>query len=244
MKNQPKTVEPILWYNTKMGNTVGSASTNSCNFFLDEMDFYILGLWCAEKYHRTSSVGLSNTEPELLIRFARFLRKHFPIDRLRLRIYYPIEGDYEINKEILKYVKRIVKYPLGKARKVNYHLYVNSRPLLRGFITAKNNLKDLKDPKTIWAYFSGRFDGDGSIDKGLRKDCRIVYGEKIEARTDQILLRKVGINKVRIYYYKNARTFCLYISRYEVKKFLKNILPYSWKLQELVLAPRRDLVFR
>lgn len=227
-----------------MGNAVGSVSTNFCNFFSDERDAYILGLWCAEKYHRTSSIGLSNTTPDLLMRFRQFLRKHFPIDRLRLRVYYPTKVDYEIDKKILKSVRKVVEYPFKKAKKVNYHLYVNSRSLLREFTVAEENLNDLKNSKVIWAYFSGRFDGDGSIDKNLRKDCRIVYTREIEAKIDQDLLKRFGINNTKIYYYKSSKTFCLYISRYEVKKFLENISPYSLKLQELVLAPRRDLVFR
>ena len=92
--------------------------------------------------------------------------------------------------------------------------------------------------------FAGRFDGDGSIDKNLRNDCRIVYGRQSEAEIDKKLLGRIGLTKTKIYYYKSANTFCLYISRYEVKKFLESILPHSLKLQKLVLAPRRDLVFR
>jgi len=119
---------------------------------------------------------------------------------------------------------------------------VNSRPLLREFVTAKKNLESLKKTNIIKAYFAGRFDEDGSIDKNLRNDCRIVYGRKSEAEIDKKLLRIISINKTKIYYYKSARTFCLYISRYEVKKFLENIISYSLKLQKLVLVPRRDLI--
>ncbi len=71
----------------------------------------------------------------------------------------------------------------------------------------------------IKAYFAGRFDGDGSVDKDFRKDCRIVYGKLNEAEMDKKLLRRMGIRKTKIYYYKSAKTFCLYISRYETKKF-------------------------
>ncbi len=118
---------------------------------------------------------------------------------------------------------------------------MNSRPLLREFVTAKNSLEKLKKNSIIKAYFAGRFDGDGLIDKNLRSDCRIVYGRKSEAVTDKKLLRRVNISNTKIYYYKSAKTFCLYVSRYEAKKFLENILPYSLKLQKLVLVPRRDL---
>ena len=191
-----------------MGNTVGSTSTNFCNFFSDEKDAYILGLWCDDSYWWGSSIGLSNTDPDLVEIFRKFLNKFF----------------------------------LGNRIKFNRnHLFVNSRPLLREFISAKNRLDDLKDIKIIHAYLAGRFDGDGSIDKNLRSDCRIVYGRKSEAEKDKELLKRIGISNVKVYYYKTAKTFCLYVSRYEVKKFLESISPYSVKLQKLVLVPRRDL---
>ncbi|MBZ1345048.1 MAG: hypothetical protein KY055_00140 [Candidatus Nealsonbacteria bacterium] len=193
-----------------VGNTVGSASTNFCNFFSNEKDAYILGLWCADSYWWASSVGLSNTNPDLIEMFRKFLKRIFPKNRIKFN---------------------------------RNHLFVNSRPLLREFRRAKANLESLKKEKEniIKAYFAGRFDGDGSIDKNLRNDCRIVYGREGEAEKDKELLKRIGISNVRVYYYKTAKTFCLYISRYEVKKFLESILPYSVKLQKLVLVPRRDL---
>jgi len=118
---------------------------------------------------------------------------------------------------------------------------VNSRPLLREFVSAKNSLSNLRGRKIIQAYLSGRFDGDGSIDKNLRSDCRIVYGKKEEAKVDKGFLEEIGVKNVKIYYYKSAKTFCLYISRYEVDKFLKAISSYSKKIQKLVFVPRRDL---
>ena len=194
-----------------MGNTVGSASTNFCNFFSKEEDAYILGLWCADSYWWASSIGLSNTDPDLIEKFREFLKRFFPENRIKLN---------------------------------RNHLFVNSRPLLREFTFAKNRLDDLKDTKIICAYLAGRFDGDGSIDKNLRNDCRIVYGKKDETEIDKRLLERIGIVKAKIYYYKTAKTFCLYISRYEAKRFLESISNYSRKLQKLVPAPRRDLVFR
>jgi intein/homing endonuclease len=191
-----------------MGNTVGSASTNFCNFFSNEKDAYILGLWCADSYWWASSIGLSNTDTDLIERFKKFLRRFFPENRIKFN---------------------------------RNHLFVNSRPLLREFISAKDSLEKLKNTKVIRAYIAGRFDGDGSIDKNLRNDCRIVYGKKKEAENDKEFLKRIGIRNTKIYYYRNARTFCLYISRYETGRFLEKILPYSVKLQKLVLAPRRDL---
>lgn len=193
-----------------MGNTVGSTSTNFCNFFSDETDAYILGLWCADSYWWSSSIGLSNKDPDLIDNFRKFFMKIFPVERIKFK---------------------------------DNHLYVNSRPLLREFIGAREKLIDLKAKSVVKAYFAGRFDGDGSIDRDLRKDCRIVYSKKFEAETDKELLRKIGINNTKVYHYKKARTFCLYISRYESERFIEEIFPYSIKLQKLVLVPRRDLVF-
>ena len=194
-----------------VGNTVGSARTNFCNFFLKKEDAYILGLWCADGYWWSSSIGLSNTDSDLILLFRKFLRRFFPAGRIKFN---------------------------------QNHLFVNSRPLLREFVSAKKHLSQLKNPKIIRAYFAGRFDGDGSIDKNLRSDCRIVYGRKSEVRVDKMILERIEVVNTKIYYYKSAKTFCLYISRFEANKFLRKILPYSRKLQKLVLAPRRDLAFR
>jgi len=191
-----------------MGNTVGSTSTNFCNFFSNEKDAYILGLWCADSYWWSSSIGLSNTDSDLIMVFRKFLRRFFSEKRIKFN---------------------------------RNHLFVNSRPLLREFVSAKNRLENLRKVGIIKAYFAGRFDGDGSIDKDLRSDCRIVYGRKNEAEIDGGLLKRISISKIKIYYYKSAKTFCLYVSRFEAKKFLESILPYSLKLQKLVLVPRRDL---
>ena len=193
-----------------MGNTVGSTSTNFCNFFSNEKDAYILGLWCADSYWWASSIGLSNTNPDLIGAFRKFLTRLFPKDRIKFN---------------------------------RNHLFVNSRPLLREFLSAKDRLDELIDKENIRAYLAGRFDGDGSIDKNLRNDCRVVYSKRKEAETDRELLKRIGVENVKIYYYKSAKTFCLYISRYEAKKFLENIMSHSLKLQKLVLVPRRDLVF-
>ncbi len=186
---------------------MGSTSTHFCNFFSDEQDAYILGLWCADSYWWSSSVGLSNTDSDLIDVFRKFLEKFFPEERIKFN---------------------------------RHHLFVNSRPLLREFLLAKENLNKLQSTRTIQAYIAGRFDGDGSIDKNLRNDCRIVYGKKEEALLDRMFLRTIGIDNVKVYHYKSANTFCLYVSRYQVNKFLEIIRPYSIKLQKRVLVPRRD----
>ena len=191
-----------------MGNTVGSIKANFCNFFSKKEDSYILGLWCADSYWWSSSIGLSNVDRDLINKFKEFLMKFFPESRIK----------YNRN-----------------------HLFVNSRPLLREFKEARNNVSQLYGDDIISAYFAGRFDGDGSVDKNFKSDCRIVYGNKKEVEIDKTLIAKIGIDNTKLYYYKSANTFCLYISRYQARYFLERIYPYSVKLQKLAFIPRRDL---
>lgn len=214
-----------------MGNTVGSTSANFCNFFSQEKNSYILGLWCADKYFWSSSVGISNSDPALVKKFITFFRRYFSKDRLRLRIYCPPGCSNEIDCKVLDEVERthIKKYEAKKASQVGYHLYVNSRPLLRDFVAAERKLREIKQPKTINPYFAGRFDGDGSINKDLRSDCRIVYSNEEKARIDEKLVSRIGIKKKKVYNYKSANTFCLYIYRSEAPKFFGCMSPFLQK---------------
>lgn len=138
-----------------MGNTVGSTSTDFCNFPRSEIDAYIIGLWCADGYHRTSSIGLSNVDSDLIKEFSEFLLQLFPKNRLKLRVYKP-DG--------------------YKRRQTAYQVYVNSRPLLRKFKIWKENPGQSITKEYAFPYFGGRFDGDGSVAKDYYRDCRIVYG--------------------------------------------------------------------
>ena len=203
-----------------MGNTVGSANVDFWNLKTKD-DAYIVGLWCADGYHRTSSIGISNINQDLINKFEEFFLKIFPEERLKLRIYNP--DNY-------------------KRRHRAYHLYVNSRPLLRKFQGFKREILKFIEKDLILPYFGGRFDGDGSIGKDFYSDCRIVYGNKEEANNDLKLAKIMGFQKMKIYYYKTAKTFCLYFSRFETNKFLSLIYPYSLRLQKSTFAPRRDLV--
>ncbi len=187
----------ILLQCINMDNTVGSTYANFC---ISKEDAYILGLWCADGYWWSSSVGLSNMDAELIKKFRIFLSRNFPIERIKFN---------------------------------RNHLFVNSRPLLREFREARENISELKKPLIIQAYFAGRFDGDGSISKNLKSDCRIVYSNRKETEIDKMLLNRIGIVKAKIYYYRTAKTFCLYISCFEAKRFLEKILPYSIKMQKL-----------
>ena len=108
----------------------------------------------------------------------------------------------------------------------NHHIFVNSRPLLREFLWAEQHLDRLKKREILKAYFAGRFDGDGSISQDLRSDCRIAYSNKKEAETDQKVLKRMGIFRTKIYHYRAARTFVLYVSRYQAEEFLHQLSPY------------------
>jgi len=194
-------------------------------------DAYILGLWCADGYHRTSSIGLSNVDFELIKRFEKYLRKHFTSERLRLRIYVP--DHIVVDKKAIRRYQKITYCKIKKARRVAYQVYVNSRPFLRKFIKNRSG-RHLLQPDFIIPFMAGRFDGDGSVDTNLKKDFRIVYGDVQGARTDAKLLQRVRSYKVSIYHYKKARTYVLYISQKDSGKLIKDLLPYSLNLQKIV----------
>src|SRR3989338_357676 len=204
-----------------MDNTVGSISTDFCNLqILNEERAYIVGLWCADGYHRTSSIGLSNTNTDLIEKFSDFLLKFFPQERIKIRTY---------NPDL-------------KRRKKAYHLYVNCRPLLRRFQEFRSNIREFIEKDLTLPYMAGRFDGDGSVAKDFYSDCRIVYGNLKEAENDFELMKKISFQKMKIYNYQSSKTFCLYFSRFETNKFLSSIYPYSLRLQKSVFIPRRDLI--
>lgn len=203
-----------------MGNTVESANIDFwC--LKTANDTYIAGLWCADGYHRISSIGISNTDKALVAKFQDFFLQIFPKERIKLRIYNPDNF---------------------KRRTKAYHLYVNNRSLLRKFKQIKECIQDFISKELIAPYMAGRFDGDGSIANDFYSDCRIVYGNRKEAENDLGLVRLLGFQKMKIYDYRTAKTFCLYFSRLETEKFLSLIYPYSIRLQKSVFAPRRDLV--
>ena len=213
-----------------MDNTVGSINVKK--LLSEPQAAYILGLFCADGYHRTSSIGLSNKDEELLGRFAHFLLDYFPKERLRIRAYYPVEvKSPKLSKKLIALSQNIVYYPLLKAKQISCHLYVNSRPLLRMFTSARKEIEKIKS-KAIISYIAGRFDGDGSVNKMKNIDFRILYGNYKEAKIDQSLLKRIGVSKSSIYHYKQARTFCLYVWREETSSLMKLLLPFSVYLQK------------
>ncbi|MBI2638120.1 hypothetical protein HYW83_00855 [Candidatus Peregrinibacteria bacterium] len=213
-----------------MGNTVGSMNAPFCNFFDSSKKSYILGLWCADGYHRTSSVGISTINLRIVNSFYNFFSTLFSKDRIKLKLYYPLVSSTEGESEWLEKVGKIFRNFSSKATALAHHLYVDSRPLLRSFRQARSMLEDMNNKEIIAAYFAGRFDGDGSLSSDGVSDCRIVYTTFEEAKLDKKLLEKLSILYSNIYLYKKAKTFCLYIYKSNAPNFISRIKKYSTKL--------------
>jgi len=178
----------------------------------DEFSSYAFGLWCADGYWWSSSVGITNVIPVLVIRFATLLRRFVPGERLRLRIYQPENSSsIAIDKAVLQLVPVVNYYTTRKLKQIAYQLYVNSRPLKRAFFQQRDTLLDLPN-EWLYAYFAGRLDGDGSVSQDRVSGFRIVYSDRNEALLDQRLLERVGITQTSVYNYSRAHTFCLYVS--------------------------------
>ena len=222
-----------------MGNTVGDSSAGFCKFFADPSHAYILGLWCADGYHRTSSIGLSNVNENLIQKFADFLKTLLPADRLKLKVYL---NRNIVAKTVSFGILDIKNFYSAKAKQPAYHVYVNSRPLLSEFKLAKLSNKDFDSIQATYAYLAGRFDGDGTIGKDMRRDLRISYTTKLEAEADKELLEKLGFRLCKVYYYKTSVAYVLYVSRFEAEKFIEKILLYSLRLQNSAFESRRDLI--
>lgn len=211
-------------------NTVGSLSALT-TLITNNESAYILGLWCADGYFWSSSIGITSVDQKLIDRFSAYFATLLPKERQKIRVYYPV-GQKPRNSGPSTYTMRL-------AKQVAYQLYVNSRPLLRLFQQAEKEVLAL-EPKYIMAYFAGRFDGDGCINPNLRNDLRISYSNQAEAETDQSLLHRLGVYKTRVYRYRTSMTYVLYVSRYNAYQFIQAIAPFSVKAQSLL--PRRDLV--
>jgi hypothetical protein len=192
-------------------------------FVSDAEHAYALGLWCADGYWWSSSIGISNIDPELVVRFSRFLTRRLSPDRLRLRIYQVIGCDPD--PRVLQLTSRTSVRPAVKMKHTAYHLYVNSRPLLRHFLLAREKLDQLP-VQYVGAYLAGRFDGDGSFGE----TPRIAYGRREEAQQDTRLLSRVGIEETSVLYYKKANEFCIYVHKSAWQRFEALLESYSWKI--------------
>ncbi len=184
-----------------MGNTVGS----KFSFKIAE-DFYILGLWLADGYWWTSSIGLTSVNTVLIDKFAKFFLRVAPSHTIKKRIY---------------------KVRAGEKRKQEaVQVYINHRPLTRLFMSFKTG--DLYVPKSyLLAYLAGRIDGDGHVDIKHRSGIRIAYGSFDDASRDRKLF---GDTNVSLYQYKQAGTFVLYLKKIYRNQISEEIGKYSVKL--------------
>lgn len=161
----------------KQGNTVGSKT-----FFRTAEDFYILGLWLADGYWRSSSIGLTSVNRKLIDKFSRFLLRIAPGHPIKTRTYKP-DG-------------------VSKRKQIAVQVYVNSRPLTCLFMTFKSGVFHIPE-KHLLAYLAGRIDGDGHVDTKHRSGIRIAYSSKEDALRDQEFFGKANTS---LYQYKSAGT--------------------------------------
>ena len=193
-----------------MGNTVGNWNVHFWEKYPD--DCYAFGLWCADGYHRSSSIGITNIDTRLVGKFREFLLKDFSESRLRLRIYHP--HGVQVDMSSFQHLSaNIVSYPMRKSAHVALQLYLNSRPLLRLMQMSRKNVELMANREQVAAYFAGRFDGDGSVNADAKTYCRIAYSSREEAEIDRGLLKKIGIEPASVYHYRHAQEYCLYVSK-------------------------------
>lgn len=205
------------------GNPVGSRHTTLGTV----EEAYFVGLWRADGYSWSSSIGVSNTDWRLAKWTSDFLAKICGTARVRWRAYLPIGTDIPVQLKMLgqPYVVR----PGRKAKQVAYHVYVNHRPYLRQVHQWVSEMEQWPQ-WAIWPYFAGRFDGDGSVAANGRWGARIAYGSSEEALADQAFMIRATRIKTRVYRFKAARTSVLYVLKQDTPTFLDTIQPFSIKL--------------
>ncbi len=191
-----------------------------------EIPPYFLGLWCADGYWWSSSVGLSNIEPRLVQAFGRYLARLLGKDRVRPRAYV-VEGQVVDPSLAMEFRNLSICKPY-KMQATAYHVYVNSRLLLRAFRNARDNLASL-DVAAIAPYLAGRFDGDGC----WGTTPRIAYSKRAEAELDKILAGRVGIEATSVLEYEKSAEFCLYFHVGSHPRLLRELRPHSLKVARM-----------
>jgi hypothetical protein len=191
-------------------------------FVRDAADAYALGLWCADGYWWSSSIGISNTDPELVLRFADHLVRITAPERLRLRVYEVVGQPPD--PRIVVLCPNVSVRPAFKMKHTAYHLYVNSRSLVRTFFSAREHLGSIPTHH-IGPCLAGRFDGDGTFGA----TPRIAYATETEARLDCVLLARAGVRQTSVLHYKKACEYCIYIKRASLDGFVSLIEPHSLK---------------
>ena len=184
-----------------MGNTVGSKF-----FFTTAEDFYILGLWLADGYWRSSSIGLTSVNPALINRFITFFCRVAPSHPIKKRVYQVERG--------------------AKRKQTAYQVYVNSRPLTRMFMSLKTGTLPIPH-QHLTAYLAGKIDGDGCVDTKHRSGIRIAYSSRIDAARDRSM---IGETNASLYRYTSARTYVLYLRKRYRDRIKQKLIHFSVKL--------------
>ena len=169
-------------------------------------DFYILGLWLADGYWRSSSIGLTSVNLLLIDKFANFLLRVAPSHPIKKRVYLVKEGE--------------------KRKQTAIQVYINNRPLTRLFVSLKTGALSIPKPFLL-AYLAGRIDGDGHVDTKHRSGIRIAYSSNEDAARD---LKMFGLANMSLYQYKAAGTYVLYLKKNFRDQISKEIGKYSLKL--------------
>ncbi|MBL7169465.1 MAG: hypothetical protein ISS48_00410 [Candidatus Aenigmarchaeota archaeon] len=197
---------------------------------------YILGLWAGDKYWRSSSIGLSNTNFKLLNKFKRFfINSGFPIERLKLSVYVPENFELEnLNKQIKSLAPNNTKfYKLKKGPRPTFILYINSRPLKREFFETLENVEfSMRNKKDVFEYLGGRFDADGHFDKNKNR-IRICYSKEQTAKKDKKIIKEIIGSYPKLKYYKAANEWILDFSGKEFRKINEEILKQTIRYQFL-----------
>lgn len=174
-------------------------------------DYYFLGLWLADGYWRSSSIGISSTNKIILSQFKKFLKKVCSTHPIKEHIYRPGKGQ--------------------KRRLLAKHIYVNCRPLTRYFMNWKSKKKFTIPIKFLPAYFAGRIDGDGHVDRKYRTGVRIAYSDKKDAARDLCLLKLLGEKPASLYHYSKAGTWVLYFRKDFLRRIISKMAKFSFKLK-------------
>ena len=96
------------------------------------------------------------------------------------------------------------------------------------------HIKELLIPlRYLPAYFAGRIDGDGHVDRKYRTGIRIVYSDREDASRDLRLLKKLNNNPASLYFYKAANTWVLYFRKEFLRKIQPKIAKFALKLRNL-----------
>lgn len=199
------------------------------------MNAYILGLWLGDKYWWSSSLGISNSNLNLIKIFKEFLtNRGFEKDRIKLSVYTE-DGKRDektlenLAKELEVLSDNIKFYKLSKKAGMNFVLYVNSRPLLREFRLLENNIRNIVNENNFVEYFAGRYDADGHHWKEKRM-IRIAYTSKLEANNDAMLAEKFTAIKPKIRFYSKANEWILEFCGYKWLSFINSVLEFSCRL--------------